>query len=392
MTSSSPTTRRFGTAARWGVALASVAAAFALNAWIPNLSEARGVVFLAAVIVSTGFGGFGPGILATIVSVVLLDYFFVPQIHELDFGPAVTSSLIAFVATALLIHSLNHRRRRLEAALRLQNRRKSEFMAVLAHELRNFLSPMAPSLALLERRELGDEVARRTCRTLERQVDTMGRLIEDLLDTARIEEGKARIVVAPVDLVAVMRRAIEAVRPQLEERRHRLEMRLPGVPVLLAGDATRLEQVFVNLLGNAAKYTDPGGTIVVRVGRRSREVRVAIRDNGCGIAPDVLPHVFDLFVQGEAGATGGLGIGLSLVRGIVELHGGRVTVASPGPGLGSEFVVMLPCREAVSERPGRAALQRPADMAATAVSSSGLPARGWPEHRAETHHTPSLPR
>lgn len=389
--------RRAFMLARWALPLATTGAALAVNAAIPGVHEAHAILFLAAVTVSTWYGGVGPGMLATGLSVVLLDYFFVGKIYSIDLGVDVDIELVAFVLAAMLINSLNLKRRRLEAALRLQNRRKSEFMAVLAHELRNFLSPMTPSVAVLASRTEGDTVAERTCRTLERQVVTMSRLVNDLLDTARIEEGKALLAIRTVDLGAIVRQSIEAVRPLLDQRRHRLEASLPEFPLLIEGDATRLEQVFVNLLRNAAQYTEPGGRIIVQVDSRPHEVRVAVRDDGRGLPADLLPRVFDLFAQADAGALGGLGIGLSLVRGLVELHGGRVTAHSDGPGHGSEFAVRLPRPGAALGREratgGRVERSEVLSVApAAGFRVPGLRRRAVPSPRVGTPRTPSLPR
>jgi signal transduction histidine kinase len=326
----------------YGLAVAAVAAAVALNTLLPELEGSAAVLFLAAVAFSAFYGGLWPGMLATVLSTLALDYFFVTEIRAIDLGPAVYMSLAVFVVVAVAINSLNVMQRRLQAALRGHNRRQSQFMAVLAHELRNFLSPITPAVAILKRRGQGDELVAETCATLERQVRNIARLIDDLLDVGRIEEGKVRLRVETVDLAAVVAEAVEAARPLIEARGHRLRLSLPPAPLRLAADRTRLEQVLVNLLTNAAKYTEPGGRIVLAVERDGRDVVVRVRDNGQGIDPRLLPRIFDPFTQAENGSQGGLGIGLNLVRGLVEMHGGRVAALSDGRGRGSEFVVRLP--------------------------------------------------
>jgi signal transduction histidine kinase len=176
-------------------------------------------------------------------------------------------------------------------------------------------------------------------------------LIEELLDVARVTQGKANLDLQPVDLVAVLEAALVGARPLIETRGHEVEMTIPKGPLILRGDPTRLEQVFVNLLTNAAKYTEPGGKIWVTAERRDRQLAVRVRDNGRGLSPEVLPHVFELFMQGDVSSGGGLGIGLSLVRVLVEMHGGSVAAESPGPGRGSQFVVFLPAVTGLSDAP-----------------------------------------
>jgi signal transduction histidine kinase len=327
---------------RYGIAVASVVVACEANAVIPELEGAGAVLFLAAVTVSAYYGGKGPGLLATGLSILVLDYFFVSEIRAVDFGPAVYVSLAVFLVVALAANALHAAQRRLQATLRLRNRRQGEFMAVLAHELRNFLSPMAPAAAVLKARAKGDDSTTRSCEIIERQLQNITRLVGDLLDAARVNEGKVSLALAPLDLRDVVRQAADAARPLIEARRHRLELSLPAAPLCLEGDPTRLQQVFVNLLTNAAKYTQPGGRISLAVERSGTDLVARVQDNGQGLSPQVLPHLFDLFTQAQVGSQGGLGIGLSLVRGLVELHGGSVTAASEGPGRGSQFVVRLP--------------------------------------------------
>jgi two-component system CheB/CheR fusion protein len=327
---------------RYAISLASVAAAFALAYLVPALRPTGTALFLAGIMIAAWVGGMGPGLVATLLSVLLLDYFFVPKLHAVDLGPAVTVSLAVFAAVAILISSLAGARRRLEETLRLQNRRKSEFMAVLAHELRNFLAPISPALAALRFSATEDRMADQACGIIERQIRHMSRLTDSLLDFARIHDTRIRLAVEPLDLGTVLEHSVEAVRPMITARRHRLGISVPTRPLLLDGDATRLEQVFINLLNNAARYTDPGGSIEVVAEHSGSEVVVRVRDNGNGIAPEALSGIFDLFTQAENGSREGLGIGLSLVRGLVEAHGGSVSAHSAGHGRGSEFVVRLP--------------------------------------------------
>ena len=221
-------------------------------------------------------------------------------------------------------------------------RAKDQLLAVLAHELRTPLSAILNSLEVLRRCGTDDPRAERTRGIVERQARHMGRLIDDLLDVSRIDRGKVQLCKKRLHLVAAVIDAVDSVGSLIEERRHHLEVLLPPEPLYLDADPMRLEQILVNLLTNAAKYTKPGGNIWLMVERGHGEAVLRVRDTGIGIAPDILPSIFDLFVQEKNGSQGGLGIGLHLVRGLVRLHGGTVTAASAGPGQGSEFVVRLP--------------------------------------------------
>jgi signal transduction histidine kinase len=224
------------------------------------------------------------------------------------------------------------------------DRRKDEFLAMLAHELRNPLAPVLTALQLMELRPQDDAVVARARAVLGRQVRHMTRLVDDLLDVSRITRGKITLRTERVELAALAARALEAARPLLDGRR--LEVST-GVPTELwvEADPVRMEQVLLNLLTNAAKFTEPGGRVRVWAEGAGDRVRIGVSDNGIGIASEMLPRIFDLFMQGDRSldrAQGGLGIGLTLVHRLVEMHGGTVSVASAGPGQGSEFVVDLP--------------------------------------------------
>jgi PAS domain S-box-containing protein len=220
------------------------------------------------------------------------------------------------------------------------NRAKDQFLAVLGHELRNPLAPIVTALHLMRDAPFPKERA-----IIERQVKHMTRLVDDLLDVSRVAAGKVQLQKHPVDLRAIVRNAVELASPLLEGRRHHVEVDLSEDSLRVDADESRLAQVFANLLTNAAKFTDPGGRIAVTARREGAEVVVEVADDGVGIHPDQLTSIFDMFVQAEQGIerpTGGLGIGLSLVRSLVKLHGGRVEAMSEGLGKGSRFVVRLP--------------------------------------------------
>uniref|UniRef100_UPI00082B7DC2 PAS domain-containing sensor histidine kinase n=1 Tax=Azohydromonas lata TaxID=45677 RepID=UPI00082B7DC2 len=259
------------------------------------------------------------------------------------------SELLAFVIDIT-------ERKRAEEALRQSDRRKDEFLATLAHELRNPLAPLRNAAQLLASPALRLDQLGWIQRLMERQVRHMARLLDDLLDLARISQGKLQLKKERVTLAAIVDPAVEAARPMLDAKRHVLTVSLEeGVALgrlALQADAVRLSQVLSNLLTNAAKYTDAGGRIALRVWREGAELCMSVRDNGIGLPPEAGARIFEMFGQLEAGAArseGGLGIGLALVAGIVELHGGRVVVESDGPGLGSCFTLRLPLDEAGAE-------------------------------------------
>jgi PAS domain S-box-containing protein len=236
-------------------------------------------------------------------------------------------------------------RLRAEEALREADRLKDEFLAMLAHELRNPLAPVRNALHIMKQPGANGAMLRQARDMAERQVRHMARLLDDLLDVSRISRGRIELRKEAVDVAAVIGRTVEAVRPLVEERRHELTLSLPAGPLRLEADPTRLEQVLTNLLNNAAKYTDPGGHVWLTAGRDGGEVVLRVRDTGIGIAPEMLPRIFDLFVQAERRLDrpqGGVGIGLTLVKKLVELHGGRIEATSAGLGRGSEFVVRFP--------------------------------------------------
>jgi signal transduction histidine kinase len=235
---------------------------------------------------------------------------------------------------------------RLEAAKEKEaSERKDEFLAMLAHELRNPLAPIFNALHILQLNGSSDPTVDQARTVLDRQTRQLARLVDDLLDVSRITRGKIQLRKEPVELAKLLARAQESARPSIEGRGHKLEIIVPEEPLWLDADPTRLEQVLANLLNNAAKYTDPGGRITIVAARDNEELVLQVRDNGIGIAPEMLPRLFNLFLQADRSldrAQGGLGIGLTLVRRLVEMHGGTIEAASPGLGNGSEFTIRLP--------------------------------------------------
>jgi len=244
------------------------------------------------------------------------------------------------------------------------NRRQNEFLAMLAHELRNPLVPISMSAMLLERSSDASPQLLNFSKVIRRQVDHMARLLDDLLDAARISSGKITLSLEPMPISNAIDQALETVLPRIRERGQHLYLNMPPEPAGTRGDRVRLTQVFTNLIGNASKYTGDGGNVHVDVAVENGEVVVAVRDNGTGIAPEVLPHIFDLFTQGPrslARSEGGLGVGLNVVRNLVSMHGGTVRAESNGAGQGSRFVVRLPaCALAGNAPPPEATAAQPA--------------------------------
>lgn len=270
--------------------------------------------------------------------------------------PLQVTTLLSAVRTAIRARERQYQirghieeRERSERALRLADRRKDEFLATLGHELRNPLAPLLTGLELLKAAKISDPRVTQTAAIMERQIHHLIRLVDDLLEVSRITRGLIDLQREPLDLTAILQSVVDAARPLVESSRHELHLVVPHEPVPVTGDVVRLTQVFSNLLTNAVKYTNPGGRIRVELTRRGDRARVSVSDNGIGIAADQLTSIFDMFTQVDRSnrrAQGGLGIGLTLVRSLIDLHGGVVEARSAGAGRGSEFIVMLPMRAA----------------------------------------------
>ena len=258
--------------------------------------------------------------------------------------PIRVAALISTVRTALRARARQYETRAHLAALEDADRRKDEFLAMLAHELRNPLAPIRNSVQILRFTGGGGAVGKLT-EIMDRQVTHMARLVDDLLEISRITRGKVDLRKEPTSLAAVIEAAIETSRPLIESGNHDLRVHLPTGDIVLEADAMRLAQVFANLLNNSAKYTEPGGAIAIEARCERDTVAVEVSDTGIGISKALLPHVFDMFSQAESAhrhVHGGLGIGLTLVRSLVQMHGGTVEASSDGAGKGSVFTVRLP--------------------------------------------------
>lgn len=265
--------------------------------------------------------------------------------------PVRVPTLVSAVRTALRSRLRQYQirqhledREKVEAQLRENDSRKDEFLAMLAHELRNPLSAISNGVQLIRNPAAGSQ-HRWAAEVIETHVVHLSRMVDDLLDVSRITRGKITLKRERIEMTRVLRSAADTARPFLEERRHEFILQLDEGPVPSYADATRLEQIFVNLLNNAAKYTEPGGTILFSSTLQDGRFVVTVKDNGIGMPEDLLDDAFELFVQGDRGiarSEGGLGIGLTLVRSLVTMHGGTIRARSEGTGKGSEFTVSLP--------------------------------------------------
>jgi two-component system, chemotaxis family, CheB/CheR fusion protein len=245
-----------------------------------------------------------------------------------------------------------------EEGLKAEARHKDEFLALLSHELRNPLAPIRSCLDVIRQPNSTTEQVERCLEVMDRQLVHMAALVDQLMDASRIASGKIKVELRDEDLVEVVRAAVEDQRRVVESARLHLDLRLPGRPLWIRGDSLRLSQVVANLIGNAAKFTDPDGTVTITVASDARNATVTVRDTGAGLEPAEITQLFRPFTQPESGSRrprGGLGLGLALVRGLVHAHGGTVEAMSEGPGRGSTFVVTLPLEDWVLRRPSGAA-------------------------------------
>jgi len=349
---------------RYFVAIAATVAAFTarflLKSALGNVAPL--IMFTLSVVVSAWFGGLGPGLLSTALSLILGDYFFIAEsaaerIEEalfLGIGTSISilsqARLSAEAKRQQLLASEQDARRVAEDA----NRLKDEFLSTVSHELRTPLTAINGWALMLRSGRLNAAQSTRALETIVRSAKSQNQLINDLLDVSRIIAGKMRLDVAPLKLGSVIEAAIETVRPAAEAKGIRVSALLDPAADKMYGDAERLQQVVWNLLSNAVKFAPNDGRVEVRLERADSYIEIVVTDNGQGIKPEFLPHVFERFRQENGGTNrqqGGLGLGLAIVRHIVELHGGTVSVASEGLGKGATFTVALPIARARAVTP-----------------------------------------
>jgi signal transduction histidine kinase len=315
------------------------------------------ITFYPAIVASAWFGGFGPGLTTTLLSAVVVEYFWMEPTSGFALRyPADAIALAMFVAIGLFISAVTEalyrtqrrqavERARVEEELRDMDRRKDEFLAVLSHELRTPLTTMMGWLHMLRAGQLDASQTHRRLEILERSTRSLARMIDDLLDISRIAAGKMIIDRQPLSLAPLVGEAVESLQPDAEAKGLTLKRELDAGVGSVSADSERMRQVLRNLITNAVKYTPTGGHIDVQLTGGDGVARIIVHDTGSGIERALLPHVFERFRQGDwrkAGVQGGLGLGLAIVREIVELHGGAVAVHSDGPGTGATFTVTLP--------------------------------------------------
>jgi len=343
-----------GALVRYGGTVVIMLLAILLSVFIP-LRDSAWIVVIIGVLACAWFGGIGPSLLAPLLLVMSVRAMQKDRGHLFDFSSKELTDLLVFLMLTATVGWSGQIRRRAQAivrrqALELQEeaRRKDRFLATLAHELRNPLAPLRTGLEVLEiaqERPADISAVRETREMMQRQVDCLARLVDDLLDLSRINSGKIELRRERVKLEDVVRDAVEASQPHMTAAGHQFDVTLQNGTVLLDADRDRLAQVLLNLLNNAAKFTPPGGRIVLADARIGDTLEIRVRDSGPGIRPESLPRLFEMFTQLEDSrphSQQGLGIGLNIVRTLVEMHGGTVAARSDGPGCGSEFVVRLP--------------------------------------------------
>jgi two-component system CheB/CheR fusion protein len=327
----------------------AVAALSVLLRWvtIPLLGSSAPYLWLfPAVLAIALLLGQGPGLVASAVGSLAIEIWLVPRVNGVVISVEDWARIAIVVASAVLIGEIGKRLREAKAALVESDRRKDEFLAVLSHELRNPLGTIRSALSILDRGSgpIGrDTDGARS--TIERQIAHLSRLVDDLLDVSRIKTGKIRIERRPIELRELVRRTVDDHISLLSSNDLVVDLRLTDSPVWVNGDPTRLAQVLGNLLQNASKFTPPGGRVFVALDAEGATARLRVRDNGLGLDDEVRGRLFEPFAQADATlhrTRGGLGIGLALVKALVDLHGGRVEAASDGPGKGCEFAVVLP--------------------------------------------------
>jgi signal transduction histidine kinase len=335
----------------YGVSLVAVALALLVR-WFLTSALGYNIPFatvIGAVAVAVGVGGLWPAVLVTAIGYVGGRLLFVPPTGTLAFhGPAdwvllagYLFSSFAVIFFGVLMRRATRRYRGIAAELAARNQQKDELLATVAHEIRGPLAPIRSAVEVMRAENAAPHDVHRAREVIDRQLDHLAQLIDDLSDAGRIGRRQLELHRTNVALRDVLEGAVDAVRPIFLGRKQAVALEIPADPLWLDADARRLEQVFVNLLTNASKFSPRHGHIEIKAVALQRQVEVRVADGGAGIAPDALPHIFELFYRGGHDERG-LGIGLALVRQLVQLHGGSVIAQSEGLGKGSAFVVRLP--------------------------------------------------
>lgn len=348
---------------RYGLAIGLLACtAFARVELIPLIGRHSPLLpFVLPVLMTCYLSGRGPAWLIALASPVLCTLLFQDDFSWSDpLGWVAHVTFFALLCAALIeiLHRLQVTHRKLldsEALLQEADRRKNEFLAMLAHELRNPLAPILNIAPILHARAFEPSTVQQMGGVLQRQASHLARLVDDLLDVARITRDKIELRSQSLVVQDLIERALEGAQPMVAERRQTVKVDAPSRPLKIDGDVVRLTQVIGNLLTNASKFSPDGARIDVAAAQADGKVQIRVRDEGAGIDAQILPHVFELFVQGDQSldrAQGGLGIGLTVAKRLVELHGGRIEVDSAGPGRGSEFTITLPPGVLVEEGTG----------------------------------------
>jgi signal transduction histidine kinase len=316
----------------------------------PRVEPNTLLLFLAAVMCSSWYGGMGPGIVATALTGLGAFYFYIPPPLSFSLNEQSALRLVEFVAVCVLISILNETRRRSQARAEqasaeaaAANRVKDEFLAMVSHELRTPLSAILGWTKILRTRSADPSITPRALEIIERSAATESRLVEDLLDISRLATGHFRLHMHPLEITPVVHAAIDTVRPAIEAKALDLRTQVHGTALVL-GDQERLQQVLWNLLSNAVKFTPERGSVEVVVQQVNAHARILVSDTGPGIDSAALPHIFERFHQEKTDSKrrGGLGLGLAIARHVAELHGGTLRAESAGKGKGARFVLELP--------------------------------------------------
>ncbi|HEY8665633.1 MAG TPA: ATP-binding protein [Tepidisphaeraceae bacterium] len=332
---------------RYAVAIATVVVAVGLTLgfWESALSRNPFALFYAAVMFSAWFGGLGPGLLATILAVFSVDYFFLPAFDSIWVGWGQLIQAGTFSAVAVLISSLNATRKRALETAEDANRAKDQFLAVLSHELRTPLTPALVLAASLEQDHSLARSLRADIGVIRRNIELEARLIDDLLDLTRIARGKLQLHPQALDVHVLIRNVMEICRSEIIAKELTVRVELNSVHPNISADSARLHQVLWNLVKNAIKFTPEGGEIAIRSGDADDRVRVEVTDTGIGIEPRILPQIFDAFEQGDTSITrqfGGLGLGLAISKALIVAHKGTLVATSAGRDKGATFSLELP--------------------------------------------------